>query len=172
MKAITPDDCEYYTPEDLLDHIYRIMPISVDPASPPLPTVKAEKHYTKTDNGLTQPWEGNIFLNPPYGRGISKWIDKTICEYQACRAENIILLIHAKTDTKWFAQITQLPHIICCIRGRLRFRSPSPAKNQTGTFASLLILISTNSEVRQRFVSECRTLGPIYKRIHHPEMVK
>lgn len=172
MKAVTPDDCEWYTPADLLEHIYRIMPIDLDPASPLRPTVKAQKHYTKTDNGLAQPWEGNIFLNPPYGRGINKWIEKAVCEYRTCRAENIILLIHAKTDTKWFSQITQLPHIVCCIRGRLRFYSPDPEKNQVGTFASLLILVSTNSEVRQKFVSECQTLGPIYKRIYHPEMAK
>src|SRR3990167_8299114 len=34
----------------------------------------AKNQYTKTDNGLLLPWDGNIFLNPPYGRQTGTWV--------------------------------------------------------------------------------------------------
>lgn len=76
MKAITPDDCEWYTPPEILDLIYQVMDIDLDPASPYPATVLARKHYTKEMDGLSKPWRGNVFLNPPYGREVSLWIDK------------------------------------------------------------------------------------------------
>lgn len=35
MIATTPEDCEYYTPPELLEKVYQVMPITLDPASPP-----------------------------------------------------------------------------------------------------------------------------------------
>ena len=37
MIATTPEDCEYYTPPELLEKVYQVMPITLDPASPPPP---------------------------------------------------------------------------------------------------------------------------------------
>lgn len=124
MKAITPDDCEWYTPPEILNRVYQVMEIDLDPASPAVPTVKARKHYTKEQNGLTKPWEGNIYLNPPYGREVSKWIDKLTEEWQACRISNAIILIHAKTDTRWFEKLADIAAEICCWKGRITFCTP------------------------------------------------
>ena len=170
MIATTPEDCEYYTPPELLEKVYQVMPITLDPASPPLPTVRAEKYYTKEQNGLLQPWEGNVFLNPPYGRATHLWINKLVMEYKALRTQNCILLIHAKTDTQWFKKIAEISAEICCIEGRISFLNPS-GKTGKGTFPSLLILVSTNTEIRQRFFDVFKTTGTIYKRIYNPEMI-
>ena len=136
MKAITPDDCEWYTPPEILELIYQVMDIDLDPASPYPATVLARKHYTKETDGLSKPWRGKIFLNAPYGREGGKWSDELEEEWESCNIKNAIILIHAKTDTKWFGKIADMAAEICCWRGRITFQSPD-GKNGKGTFPSL-----------------------------------
>lgn len=160
MKPIENKSQEWYTPQSLLDTIYRIMEIDLDPASPAEPTVTARKHYTKKENGLLQPWHGNIFLNPPYGRDILPWIKKTVSEYETGEPKNIILLVPAKTDTYWFNHLVSRCACFCTIQRRLHFISgENPNSKQTGTFASVLVLLSKDKEIINRFTRHCSELG-------------
>ena len=171
MKAITPDDCEWYTPPEILDLIYQVMDIDLDPASPYPATVLARKHYTKETDGLSKPWRGNVFLNPPYGREINLWIDKLELEWQSCHIKNAIILIHAKTDTKWFGKIADMAAEICCWRGRITFQNPEGKKGK-GTFPSLLILLSTDTDIRQKFLQTFAERGSVWKRVYDEGMVR
>jgi len=66
---------EHYTPEYVVEAARRTLQgkIDLDPASchAANEVVKARKYYTRTDSGLKNPWEGNLFINPPgdCGRG-------------------------------------------------------------------------------------------------------
>jgi hypothetical protein len=42
----------------------------------PQETVRAAAYFTKEDDGLTKEWNGNVWLNPPYGSLVGKFIDK------------------------------------------------------------------------------------------------
>lgn len=54
-------------------------------------------------DGLAQPWHGKVYMNPPYGRGIGQWVEKAIDEvYIYRRAELVVALLPARTDTKWW----------------------------------------------------------------------
>ena len=172
MIAPTPDDCEWYTPPEILERVYRIMPIDLDPASSPQSTVLAKRYYTKQDDGLSQPWEGNIYLNPPYGREAAKWIDKLVTEYKANRTQQAILLIHAKTDTRWFNQLVDWTAAMVCIKGRLRFVSPEGVRKNAGTFPSLVFLLSTNHSTRMRFFNEFSEIGTVWQRVWFSEHMK
>src|SRR3990167_189333 len=60
---------EWYTPKNYIDAAKQVMgSIDLDPASSAKANeiVQANKYYSKDDNGLTQEWAGNIWLNPPY----------------------------------------------------------------------------------------------------------
>ena len=63
-----------------------------------------------------------VWCNPPYGREISKWVQK--CS-QESKQENttVVMLIPARTDTKYFHEyIYNKPNVeIRFIKGRLRF---------------------------------------------------
>lgn len=166
MKAITPDDCEWYTPPEILSKVYKIFPISLDPCSPTIPNVIAEKHYTKEDNGLKKPWIGNIFLNPPYGRAINLWIDKLINEWNQENTKSAILLIHVKTDTKWWAKIAEIMSCWCSISGRVKFISPDGKRHMAGTFPSTLILLTKSENIKNKFIEMFGEFGQIWIKIN------
>lgn len=77
---------------------------------------KCKKFYTKEVNGLLQPWRGNVWCNPPYGRDISKWIQKAIDS-----STLVVMLLPARTDTKWFHEYIYGKAEIRFIKGRLKF---------------------------------------------------
>ena len=60
---------EWYTPKPYIAAAKKAMgDIDLDPATSKRAqrTVKAAKYYTAKQDGLLQPWSGNVFLNPPY----------------------------------------------------------------------------------------------------------
>ena len=68
---------EYYTPKSLFDLLD--IEFDLDPASCPreLSSVPARRIYTIEDDGLSQPWEGRVWLNPPYSKP-APWVDRFI----------------------------------------------------------------------------------------------
>ncbi len=47
-----------------------------------------------------QPWEGKVFINPPYGRSIGLWVRKAFEE--SARGALVVCLLPARTDTRWW----------------------------------------------------------------------
>ena len=76
----------------------------LDPASPGSDAsfIQAHRHHTQAENGLEQPWHGRVWLNPPYGRNIARWLAKASNEVAAGRASIVVMLLPAKTDTGWY----------------------------------------------------------------------
>lgn len=89
----------------------------LDPCSPmPRPWDTAKQHYTLADNGLTKPWVGRVWLNPPYGNQTDKWME------MLAQHGNGIALIFARTETgSFFPWVWDYAKAIYFIKGRLRF---------------------------------------------------
>lgn len=104
---------EWLTPPQLLATLGRF---DLDPCSPidrPWPT--AEKHYTVLDNGLRRPWEGRVWLNPPYSNA-GPWL-RRLAEHGDGMA-----LIFARTETSaWHEHVWPHASGILFLRGRLNF---------------------------------------------------
>lgn len=92
-------------------------PFDLDPCSPadrPWPTAKV--HYTAADDGLSKPWEGRVFLNPPYGPDTGKWL-KRLAGHGRGTA-----LVFARTETRaFFEWVWPCASALLFFRGRLWF---------------------------------------------------
>ncbi|AWM07726.2 DNA N-6-adenine-methyltransferase [Bradyrhizobium symbiodeficiens] len=132
-------ETEWYTPAHII-HLARsaLEVIDLDPASCARAqiAVKANAFFTKADNGLTRPWHGNVWLNPPYAQPyIEQFADKMVAELRAGRVKAAIMLTHNYTDTAWFQKLIPIASAICFTRGRIRFQAPdgrlaSPTQGQ------------------------------------------
>ena len=88
-----------------------------------------DKYYTIEDDGLNQDWGGEVvFMNPPYGRSISKWVEKAYKE--SLKGAIVVCLIPSRTDTSyWHDYIFPYASDIEFLRGRLKFgdgKNPAP----------------------------------------------
>lgn len=89
------------------------------PAPRPWPT--ARQHYTKADNGLTKPWRGRIWLNPPYGPTVMAPFMRRMAEHRCGTA-----LIFARTETALFHEtVWRAATAIMFLKGRLCFHRPN-----------------------------------------------
>ena len=112
---------QWATPQEFYDKLdWRFGPFNLDPCADS-DNAKCTKFFTEGDNGLSQSWEGfTSFVNPPYGRGIDKWIKKA---YEESRKDNtrVVMLIPARTDTKYWHQYVMKADEIHYVKGRLKF---------------------------------------------------
>ena len=110
---------EWTTPPEVFSELDREFSFTLDPCSTN-ENAKCENHYTKQEDGLKKSWGGHsVFMNPPYGRQIGKWVQKAFEEAQK-ENTSVVCLIPARTDTKWFHDYCILGEIRF-IRGRLKF---------------------------------------------------
>ena len=87
---------EWLTPPEILGALGNF---DLDPCSPIIrPWDTAARHYSIEDNGLQQPWVGRVWLNPPYGREMGRWLERLADHGDG------IALIFARTETAMFGQ--------------------------------------------------------------------
>jgi site-specific DNA-methyltransferase (adenine-specific) len=97
---------------------------------------KCGDYWTAEDDGLAQPWYGlTCWCNPPYGREISKWVKKA-----AESGATVVMLLPARTDTRWFHDYVYRKAEIRFIRGRLKFGG---ARN-AAPFPSMIVVFRPN----------------------------
>lgn len=147
---------EWYTPSEIIDRVISTLgAIDLDPCSNEgEPNIPALNHFTQVDDGLSLDWFGNVYMNPPYGNEIDKWIYKVIDEYQSGRVKNALLLVPSRTDTRWFRSLKDYPR--CFIWGRLSF---SGSKNKA-TFPSMVVYLGNGIE---NFILNFQDIGDIYR---------
>jgi len=107
---------EWYTPPEIFDALG--LTFDLDPCSPgPDHWVPARKVYTQADDGLAQPWEGLVWLNPPFGgrNGQVPWLRKFLAH------GNGIALLAARTSAAWFHDEAVKADCMLFPRGKTKF---------------------------------------------------
>lgn len=106
---------EWYTPPEIFVALGEHF--DLDPCSPGegKSFVPATKHLTIADDGLTAPWEGFVFMNPPYGPATTLWMERL------AQHGNGIALVFARTDVTWCQKYAPQVSEICFVRGRIYF---------------------------------------------------
>jgi phage N-6-adenine-methyltransferase len=116
---------EWYTPTEYIEAAREVMGgIDLDPAtsSAAQRAIRAAQFFTRGDDGLSKPWAGRVWLNPPYSQpDIAHFCHKLVTEVASGAVEQAILLTHNYTDTAWFHEAESIAAAICFKRGRIRF---------------------------------------------------
>lgn len=131
---------DWATPQDFFDKLdWRYGPFDLDPCASPSNT-KCANFYTEAEDGLSKDWTGHIvFVNPPYGRGIDKWIQKAY-ETSKSGESKVVMLIPARTDTKYWHNYVMKAAEVHFVKGRLKFGA---AKN-CAPFPSAVVVFDGN----------------------------
>lgn len=151
---------DWQTPDNILELVRRVAPIGLDPCTTAENPCQAHKFYTPAEDGLKFTWDVPadylVYVNPPYGRGIGKWIQHCAHSGGPGRRNQIIALVPARTDTKWWHSAKY--DAVCFWRGRLTFRgAPSVAP-----FPSALLYWGRNLE-RERFIHTFSLYGQVFR---------
>lgn len=111
---------EWYTPPAIFEALG--MTFDLDPCAPPggVPWVPAARSLSVDDDGLSQPWEGRVWLNPPYGPSTASWVRRLAAHGDG------IALVFARTDTAWFHETAPAAAALCFVAGRLTFVPATP----------------------------------------------
>ena len=122
---LSSNSVEWPTPQDFFDELDAEFHFDLDVAAIP-ENAKCKRFFTKEDDGLKQEWTGTVWCNPPYGRKVGEWVKKA-AESKA----TTVMLLHARTDTKWFHEYCLPKAEIRFVKGRLSFggkgRAPFPS---------------------------------------------
>jgi hypothetical protein len=108
---------EWLTPKYITD---ALGPFDLDPCSPGdrRPWDTAKYHLGVEHDGMSAPWFGTVWLNPPYGTETFKWLKKLADHGDG------IALIFARTETKGFhEQVWNRANCVFFFEGRLKFHT-------------------------------------------------
>lgn len=136
---------DWETPQFIFDRLDEEFDFQLDAAASPL-NHKVKSYLTKEQNALLIPWYGRVFVNPPYGRYITgKFVKKAYEETLAGNAELVVLLLPARTDTKWFhdyiwGRAVELSVEIRFIKGRVKFEL-SGVSGDAAPFPSMVVVM-------------------------------
>ena len=112
----------------------------LDPASGAEPVPYARHRYTVEDDGLSLPWRGRVWLNPPYGRSANpKWADKVTEEAARDEVESITALVPASTDRIWFFENYMRADYLTFIKRRIKFIEDGGESEKEATFPSAIV---------------------------------
>lgn len=142
----TSGDVEYYTPPAIIECARLVLgTIDLDPASSVAANkrVKAVRIFTEQDDGLTQEWQGRVWMNHPFGKNLNaKWINKLEEEYQAGRVTEACCITYACTSEKWFQPLLQRPQ--CFLSPRTNYFLPDGSLKKGVTKGSVVTYFGEN----------------------------
>lgn len=157
------ESVEWYTPRRYLDSVHVVLgEIDLDPASSEEANkhVRAKAFFSAKDDGLSQPWFGTVFLNPPYGRTddggsvASAFCVRAIEAYVGGDVSAAIVLVNSVHSQKWQAPLYEYP--VCFVDHRIEFVSVDGSQNENPTFQNIFVYLGKNLAL---FADEFSKLG-------------
>lgn len=109
---------DWATPQWLFDALSKEFRFTLDPCASEK-NAKCRRYFTKKDDGLAQDWGTEVvWMNPPYGRLIGRWMQKA---WQTSLAGGtVVCLVPARTDSRWWHDYAMRGEVRLLV-GRVRF---------------------------------------------------
>jgi DNA N-6-adenine-methyltransferase (Dam) len=113
QEQLTSDD--YYTPAWVFERMG--LEFDLDVCAPPggISWIPAKRYFTQADDGLLQPWEGRVWMNPPFSAA-RLWVPRFLDH-----RSGVCLLPHAKS--KWHIELWQSADGVVNFDTRVNFES-------------------------------------------------
>jgi len=137
------DRQDWGTPPAFMEFLKEVM--SFEPtldAAASASNTKAPTFFDGSEDcdGLTNPWAGDVWLNPPFGNELPLWLEKCAQEIKREEVNQILVLIPARTDTKWFQEIVMRDAwLVYLIKGRFNFLHGDACEAANAPFPSMLV---------------------------------
>ena len=133
----------WLTPRGIIE---QLGPFDLDPcaAPEPRPWDTAKVHIVEAEDGLSRPWEGFVWCNPPYGKQTGIWLERL------AQHGNGIALVFARTETNWFQAVAKKTSGIFFYKGRITFHRPDGSSDTNGGAPSCFLLFGETALERMR----------------------
>lgn len=166
---------EWYTPPAIVQVMGGQEGFDLDPCTPEdpsvLPAPTARRMIRPSEDGLATPWpeQDHVWMNPPYGRGIERWLEKL-----ANHPGGGIALVPANLDPAWMHDyILKHPNAnaMLATRGRLRFVKPDGSLAKAAPGGSVFVAYGRRAESNLRMARYRRIVqGHVLQVGHRPSV--
>ena len=121
---------EWFTPSYIFDALGEIFDLDVSAPPNGGPHVPAQAWFTKRDDGLTAPWRGIVWMNPPFGgrNGLVPWLNRFI------QHGNGIALTPDRTSAPWWQDANRRADATLFIAGKVKFERPDGSVGKSPGF--------------------------------------
>lgn len=122
----------WFTPKKLRALASRVLgpaPITLDPCTHATNPLGALMYFTRLDNGLKRSWLAelcatktpSLWMNPPFGKGITAWIALFLACVDAQRSMRALVLVPSRVGSRWYRELCDRSQCYCELDGRVRF---------------------------------------------------
>lgn len=149
-RSVITQSQSWNTPPDIVEIVKSALGgvIELDPCSNEFSVVGAVRAMTETDDGLTADWRDakTVFVNPPYGRGISDWLEKCA---KCSDEQSVIALVPVAVNTgHWKKWIFPFANCVAFLNDtRPKFWHEGKALNKGAPMACCLVHWGKNAEI-------------------------
>lgn len=154
---------EWWTPAHYVNLARNVMgSVDLDPASCDTAneTVMATTYFDFQDDGLSLPWHGNVWLNPPYGRQAPKWVEHLLEQSLAGEVKQAVVPLSLSTvSTVWFSPLWDYP--LCFTDHRIDFSSPVGSQRGGSPGGSVFVYLGDDE---QAFAREFSKVGHVVRK--------
>ena len=146
---------ERYTPRWIFDGLG--VTFDLDPASPPpgISQVPTAAVWTKDDDGLTQPWRGFVWCNPPFSNSTA-WADRFI-------AHGCGIWLGPVANGGWHDRMTRTSDAMILLR-EFAFIGNNHAQKRSSMPLSMHAFSPRAVLALRRFAANCPDAGVLMKR--------
>lgn len=131
---------EWFTPKYIFDALK--LTFDLDVAAPlggprHVPLIAGNAYLTIHEDGLKQPWQGLVWMNPPFGHQSTKrrWLQRFI------HHRNGIALVPDRTSAPWFQEAAPAMGLVCFVSPKVKFERPDGSLGESpGTGTALFAM--------------------------------